>query len=94
MGDKDITSMARTLATISPLSVTVAQIGEVGDTKFSRYSDVGAMQQAWRDAGCDARAMPIDAIAAKLSQNNADTVIVTGSLYFLGHLLKELNISI
>jgi dihydrofolate synthase/folylpolyglutamate synthase len=95
MNDKDIASMARALAATAPLSVSVAQVGEEGSTMFSRCSTADAMLRAWKDVGCgDAQAMPLDAIASKLRQNYADTFIVTGSLYFLGHLLKKLNISI
>ena len=95
MSDKDIASMARTLAATEPLSVSVAQIGKAWDTKFSRCSTADAMQRAWQDAGySDSQVLALNAIVAKLSQNNADTIIVTGSLYFLGHLMKELNISI
>jgi len=95
MSDKDIASMAHSLAATGPLSVAVAQFGEAQSPKFSRYSTVDAMQRAWQSAGCgEVAALPLDAIAAKLRQNNADTIIVTGSLYFLGHLLKELNIHI
>jgi len=95
MSDKDIASMARELAATAPHSVTVAQVDGAEDAKFSRCSTVEAMQRAWQDAGYgEPQALTLDAIAAKLRQNNADTILVTGSLYFLGHLMKELNTSI
>ena len=95
MSDKDIGSMASALAATGPISVAVAQIAGAGDAKFSRYSSAGAMQRAWRDAGYDdPQALEFDEIAAKLRQNNADTFLVTGSLYFLGHLMKQMNIPI
>jgi dihydrofolate synthase/folylpolyglutamate synthase len=95
MSDKDIVSMARELAATGPLSVTVAQVDGTEDAKFSRCSSVEAMQRVWQNVGYgEPQALTLEAIAAKLRQNNADTILVTGSLYFLGHLMKELNIAI
>jgi folylpolyglutamate synthase/dihydropteroate synthase len=53
------------------------------------------MQNAWQEAGYSG--LPLHTLrdaAAKLRANASDKYIVTGSLYFLGHLLKELNISV
>jgi dihydrofolate synthase/folylpolyglutamate synthase len=89
MGDKDLAGMAKALAATDPSSVAIVQ-GEEG-----RYSTPQAMQSAWHDAGHSG--LPVYTLkdaAAKLRANTSDKYIVTGSLYFLGHLLKELNIRV
>jgi dihydrofolate synthase/folylpolyglutamate synthase len=89
MGDKDLHGMAKTLATTNPLSVTLVQ-GE-----GSRYSTPEAMQRAWQDVSYNnLPLLNLQDTAAKLQANTSDTYIVTGSLYFLGHLLKRLNICV
>jgi dihydrofolate synthase/folylpolyglutamate synthase len=89
MGDKDLTGMARALAATNPSSVALVQ-GEEG-----RYSTPQALQSAWQEAGYTR--LPMHSLrdaAAKLKANSSDKYIVTGSLYFLGHLLRELNIGV
>jgi dihydrofolate synthase/folylpolyglutamate synthase len=89
MGDKDLTGMAKALAATEPSSVSLVQ-GEEG-----RYSTPQALQSSWQEAGYGG--LPLHTLkgaAAKLRANTSDKYIVTGSLYFLGHLLKELNIHV
>jgi folylpolyglutamate synthase/dihydropteroate synthase len=89
MGDKDLIGMARALAATEPSCVALVQ-GEEG-----RYSTPQALQSAWQEAGyADLPMHTLKEAAAKLRANTSDKYIVTGSLYFLGHLLKELNIHV
>jgi len=89
MGDKDIEGMARHLASTNPLSVTLVYIDG------PRYSTGEALQDAWRRVGYgDLPLLSLDELVPKLQGNVADTLIVTGSLYFLGYLLKKLNIAV
>ncbi|MCL1908666.1 MAG: Mur ligase family protein [Holophagaceae bacterium] len=89
MGDKDLEGMARVLATTNPLSVTLVNV------EGPRYSEPEALQDAWQMAGyVDLPILTLGELATKLRGNVADTVIVTGSLYFLGHLMRKLNIPV
>jgi len=87
MSDKDISGMAKALASANPLSVTIVQGEE------SRYAPPEAMRNAWSCAGYENPPMlTMNGLASLLKKNTRDTCLVTGSLYFLGHLLRELNI--
>ena len=87
MSDKDISGMAKALASANPLSVTIVQGEE------SRYATPQAMQNAWLKAGYEnTPLLTLNGLASLLKKNTSDTCLVTGSLYFLGHLSKELNI--
>jgi len=89
MGDKDIFGMAGALSSANPLSVTLIQ-GE-----DPRCATLEAMRSAWLDAGySDPQSLTLKELASKLKKNTSDIYLVTGSLYFLGHLMKELNISV
>jgi dihydrofolate synthase/folylpolyglutamate synthase len=86
MGDKDLCGMARALASTKPLSVTLV-LGEE-----SRYASPEAMQVAWSKVGhIDLPLLTLGELATKLKANATEQYIVTGSLYFLGHLLKKLK---
>jgi dihydrofolate synthase/folylpolyglutamate synthase len=87
MGDKDLTGMARALALADPLGVTLV----MGDE--SRYAAPGAMLGAWAAAGrAGAPLITMGELALKLREKSSDTYLVTGSLYFLGRLLKEMDV--
>jgi len=59
----------------------------------SRYATPEAMLNAWSGAGyVNTPLLTMDDLALLLKKNTSDTCLVTGSLYFLGHLLKKLNI--
>ena len=99
MGDKDMAGMARALASAGPLGVTVV----VGDDP--RWAAPEAMQEAWGAAGTAAQGpkaaghsetpvATIGELALKLREESSDKYLVTGSLYFLGRLLKEMDISL
>ena len=89
MGDKDLSGMAAVLAATNPLSVTLA-IGEE-----HRYATPEAMGRAWSDAGyANLPQLTLKDLASKLQENTSDIYLVTGSLYFLGHLFRELNLSV
>ena len=89
MGDKDMAGMARALASAAPLGVTVVK----GDD--ARWATPGAMQEAWAAAGhAETPVATIGELALKLRGESSDKYLVTGSLYFLGRLLKEMDISL
>ncbi|MCL1893888.1 MAG: hypothetical protein FWG02_06615 [Holophagaceae bacterium] len=89
MGDKDLKGVVRQLATINPLSVTLIQ---AEGTRFATPQD---MQTAWLEVGYgNLPVLTIKDAATKLKKNLTDTFVVTGSLYFLGQMLKELDISV
>jgi len=89
MGDKDLSGMAKALAAINPLSVTLIQGNE------RRWAEPEAMRSAWSLAGYDdLPLLTMKDLASKLQESKSDTYLVTGSLYFLGYLLRELNIPV
>ena len=89
MGDKDLPGITSALSGANPLSVTLI-LGE-----DPRCATLEAMRRAWLDAGySDTPSLTLKELTSKLKQNTSDTYLVTGSLYFLGHLMKELNISV
>ncbi|WP_243302425.1 bifunctional folylpolyglutamate synthase/dihydrofolate synthase [Geothrix oryzisoli] len=83
MGDKDLAGVARELKRMRPLSVSFIQ----GDAP--RYAKASALQEAW---GLEAPLFDLRE-AAYLLRGPADGPrLVTGSLYLLGDLLRELGI--
>jgi dihydrofolate synthase/folylpolyglutamate synthase len=85
MSDKDLSGMARALAASNPLSVTIVEGEE------SRYAAPEAMRNAWLSAGYeDPPMLTMNGLASLLKKNTSDICLVTGSLYFLGHLLRKL----
>lgn len=84
MGDKDLTRVAQALATLEPASL--AFVGGTGE----RYARPEALAEVW---GQKAPMLDIPAAAAALREPSAGPRLVTGSLYLLGDLLRELRIS-
>jgi dihydrofolate synthase/folylpolyglutamate synthase len=89
MGDKDMAGMARALASAAPLGVTL------GTGEGPRCAAPGAMRDAWAAAGHPgAPVITLDELALKLREKSTDTYLVTGSLYFLGNLLKTMGVPV
>lgn len=85
MKDKDLPAMARELRRMDPLSVTLIQ----GENE--RYADAGALCAAW---GGDQPVLSIAEAAMKLRDEDPELRLVTGSLYLIGDLLKELGVQV
>jgi dihydrofolate synthase/folylpolyglutamate synthase len=83
MGDKDLRGVARELQRMEPRSLTFLQ----GDAP--RYADAQALFEAW---GMEAPLLTIHQAALHLKAASAEPRLVTGSLYLLGDLLRELGI--
>jgi dihydrofolate synthase/folylpolyglutamate synthase len=83
MGDKDLAGVAREMKRMRPLSVTYIQ----GDAP--RYAKAGALREAW---GLEAPMLDLREAAALLRTPAEAPRLVTGSLYLLGDLLRELGI--
>lgn len=82
MGDKDLAGIATQLKRIDPRSITFIQ----GDAP--RYADLGALGEAW---DLEAPLFTIRQAAAHLRAHAEAPRLVTGSLYLLGDLLRELG---
>ncbi len=82
MGDKDLAGIAAQLKRIDPLSITFIQ----GDAP--RYAGPSALGEAW---GLEAPILTIRQAAAHLRASSEAPRLVTGSLYLLGDLLRELG---
>ena len=83
MGDKDLAGVARELKRMEPLSVTFVQ----GDA--ARYAKAQELWEAW---GIEAPMLTVRAASAHLRAQAEAPRLVTGSLYLLGDLLRELGI--
>ena len=83
MKDKDLKGMAGELRRMDPLSVTLV-LGE-----NERYADSGALRAAW---GGGHKVVNLAQAAEQLKEETAGPKLVTGSLYMIGDLLKELGI--
>ncbi|HEY3271786.1 MAG TPA: Mur ligase family protein [Geothrix sp.] len=83
MGDKDLAGVARELKRMRPLSVTFVQ----GDAP--RYAKAPALREAW---GMEAPLLTMHEAAGHLKAPAEALRLVTGSLYLLGDLLRELDI--
>ena len=83
MGDKDLAGVARELKRMEPLSVTFVQ----GDA--ARYARAQELWEAW---GIEAPMLTVRAASAHLRAQAEAPRLVTGSLYLLGDLLRELGI--
>jgi dihydrofolate synthase/folylpolyglutamate synthase len=87
MRDKDMAGMAAALAAAGPPSVTLVE------GPGPRYAPPEAMRAAWAAAGHrDAPVTTLGGLGPKLMEESSDTYLVTGSLYFLGHVLEEMGI--
>ena len=83
MGDKDLVGVARELWRMRPLSVTFVQ----GDAP--RYARAQDLWEAW---GLEAPMLTVRQASAHLRARADAPRLVTGSLYLLGDLLRELGI--
>jgi dihydrofolate synthase/folylpolyglutamate synthase len=83
MGDKDLVGVARELWRMRPLSVTFVQ----GDAP--RYARAQDLWEAW---GLEAPMLTVRQASAQLRAQTEAPRLVTGSLYLLGDLLRELGI--
>jgi dihydrofolate synthase/folylpolyglutamate synthase len=84
MGDKDLAGMARHLSAMGPASVTLVQ----GDTP--RYATAQALRAVW---GEDREVLGLAEAARRLRQSGGGLRLVSGSLYFIGDLLRALAIT-
>jgi dihydrofolate synthase/folylpolyglutamate synthase len=82
MGDKDLAGVARELQRMRPLSLTFLQ----GDAP--RYATAQALFEAW---GTEAPVLTVRQAATHLRASSEAPRLVTGSLYLLGDLLRELG---
>jgi dihydrofolate synthase/folylpolyglutamate synthase len=85
MGDKDLAGVARELKRLRPLSVTFIR----GDAP--RYASEAQLQEAWR---AEAPLLTMAEAAVHLRTSAHAPRLVTGSLYLLGDLLRELGIRV
>jgi len=83
MGDKDLAGVARELKRMQPLSVSFVQ----GDAQ--RYATAQQLGEAW---GFEAPMLTLRQAAVNLRAQAEAPRLVTGSLYLLGDLLKEMGI--
>jgi dihydrofolate synthase/folylpolyglutamate synthase len=83
MGDKDLAGVARELKRIRPLSITFVQ----GDAL--RYATAQNLREAW---GLESPMLTVRQAASSLRAQAEAPRLVTGSLYLLGDLLREMGI--
>lgn len=83
MGDKDLPRMAAALEAMDPRSVTLVK----GENE--RYASAEALKSAW---GRDLPVLTIPEAAACLEEKGDGIRLVTGSLFLLGDLLREMGI--
>jgi len=83
MADKDLSRMAASLEAMDPRSVTLV-IGE-----NERYASPEALRAAW---GSELPVLSIPELAACLEETSSDPRLVTGSLFLLGDLLREMGV--
>ena len=90
MGDKDIAGVAAELLRMEPRSLAFVRGTE------ARYAAPGALRAAFGAKGTDAPVLDIKAAARRIAEHDAahpgEPLLVTGSLYLLGDLLRELKI--
>lgn len=84
MGDKDLHGIAQELRLMAPRSLTFIQGAN------ERYATGPVLREAW---GLDAPVISVAEAAARLREPAEGLRLVTGSLYLLGDLLRELKIS-
>jgi len=83
MGDKDLRGVARELKRMRPLSATFIQ----GDAP--RYATAQALREAW---DLEAPTLTLRQATTQLRGQSEAPRLVTGSLYLLGDLLREMDI--
>jgi dihydrofolate synthase / folylpolyglutamate synthase len=84
MADKDIAAMAAEFRTVQPHSVTLVKGGN------ERYADDAALHHAWGEA---LEVIGLEEAAVRLRQPCEGPRLVTGSLFFIGDLLRTLGIT-
>lgn len=83
MGDKDLAGVVAELKAMGPLSVTLVRGGN------ERYASHEALCRAW---GQELPLLDLPATARRLRQTEVKPRLVTGSLFLMGDLLRELGI--
>lgn len=90
MGDKDIAGVADELLRLEPRSLAFIRGAE------ARYAAPGVLRSAFGAKGVDAPVLDIQAAAQRLREHDAarpgEPLLVTGSLYMLGDLMRELKL--
>ena len=83
MKDKDLAAMKAQLLRMEPRSVTgVVGIGD-------RWADAAQLRSVW---GGDLEVLDLPQAAQRLKANAGENRLVTGSLYLIGDILRELRI--
>jgi len=85
MADKDIPAMVQSLQSMPPASVTLVR-GE-----DERYASPEALQAAW---GCQTPVIGLEEAATRLREAFPGPRLLTGSLFFIGDLLRTLKTQI
>ena len=85
MGDKDLAGVARELKRLRPLSITFIR----GDAP--RYAAEQQLREAW---GVEAPLLTVPEAVAQLGTPADAPRLVTGSLYLLGDLLREMGVRV
>jgi dihydrofolate synthase/folylpolyglutamate synthase len=89
MGDKDIAGVAAELLRMEPRSLAFVRGTE------ARYAAPGALRSAFGPKAAEAPMLDIKAAAQRIRDHDAahpeEALLVTGSLYLLGDLLRELK---
>ena len=83
MADKDIPEMVRALRTMGPSAVTLVR----GDDE--RYARAEVLQAAW---GCQDPVLGLEEAAARLREPSPGPRLLTGSLFFIGDMLRTLRV--
>ncbi|MBS1767358.1 MAG: hypothetical protein JST05_08165 [Acidobacteria bacterium] len=90
MGDKDIAGVASELLRMEPRSLAFVRGGE------ARYANPSQLREPFGPRGAKAPVLDLQAAAARIRAHDAanpgEPLLVTGSLYLLGDLLRELHI--
>ena len=91
MGDKDIAGVGKELSRLEPRSLAFVRGAD------PRYAMQEQLRAAFPGKGADAPVLDLKAAAARIRAHDAahpdEILLVTGSLYLLGDLLRELNIN-
>ena len=90
MGDKDLTGIGAELSRLEPRSLAFVRGVD------PRYAAPDQLRAAFPAKGADAPVLDLHAAAARIRAHDAEhpgeALLVTGSLYLLGDLLRELKI--
>ena len=90
MGDKDVAGVAAELLRLEPRSLAFVRGAE------ARYAQPSQLRAAFGAKGAEAPVLDIAAAARRIQEHDAahpgEALLVTGSLYLLGDLVRELRI--